>query len=148
MKAIQPRSLILPQYWRTGLEYEDCNNLLVHRSLEIYIPELHEKTVQIFAVENITAGVIGALWAWVELSPVPTSVSAAYWAAIGGGGGALAPVAPLIIAGSGVSGTSHSELLSWTMHSEYARVIVQMPVGANPTTAFWQVQLVFSGKGN
>lgn len=146
MISIQPHSLILPQYWVTGLEVEDVNDLLVHQSLEFYIPELQEKTLHILAIENIVAGVIGPLWVWVELSPVPTVISAAYWAAINGGGGALPPTVPHIIPGAGVSGRPHTELLAFDMHSEWARVIVQMPVAAAPATAFWQVQLIIAGK--
>ncbi|GAG92490.1 unnamed protein product, partial [marine sediment metagenome] len=56
----------------------------------------------------------GPLWIWVEISPVLSAVSADYWTAIGGGGGAyyqatglLPPVAPLVEAGLGVNGAVH-----------------------------------------
>jgi len=145
MIGIHAHTLVLPQYWVTGLETEDLNNLAAHVSIEFYIPEIQEKNLHVMAVENITAGVLGPLSVWVELSPVPSVMSTAYWAAIGGGGGALGPVAPLVIAGVGV-GTVHTEMIPWAIHSEWARVIAQMPASANPLTAFWQVQLIFSGK--
>lgn len=144
--VIQAHSLILPTFHPLGTEHEDIADLLTHVSSEFYCADIHEKKGQIVAIENVAAGVPGNLWWWVELSPVPSTISAAYWAAIGGGGGALAPVAPNILVGTGVDATTHTDLLAWTIHSEYARIIVQTPVAAALPNAFWQVQLIFSGK--
>ena len=144
--VIQQISLVLPQGWVTGLETEDMNDLVVHVSREFYCADIQEKHAQIVAIENIAAGAPGNLWFWVELSPVLSTTSTAYWAAIGGGGGALAPVAPTIIVPAVVDGTTHTEVIAWNMHSANARIVVQMPVAATPLTAFWQVQVIFSGK--
>lgn len=146
MTTIQAHSLILPTYHPAGNEYEDIANLLEHISSEFYCADIHEKAVQIVAIENIAAGVPGNLLCWVELSPVPSTISNAYWAAIGGGGGFLAPVAPLVEVAVGVDGTTHGIILNWVVHSPYARVVVQTPVAAALPTAFWQVQVVISGK--
>lgn len=144
--VIQVPSLVLPQYWVTGAEHEDIADLVTHISREFYIADVHEKEAQIVAIENVVAGVPGNLWWWVELSPVPTTISGAYWAAIGGGGGALAPVAPNIIVATGVNATTHPDLIPWVMHSNYARLVVQTPVAAALPNAFWQVQVIISGK--
>jgi len=143
---IQVHSLILPTYHPLGTEPEDIDDLLTHISSEFYCADIQEKKGQIIAIENVVAGVPGNLWWWVELSPVPSTISAAYWAAIGGGGGALAPAIPNILAGTGVDATTHTDLLAWTIHGEYARIIVQTPVAAALPNAFWQVQVIFSGK--
>lgn len=145
MIGIHRYTLILPQYWDNGLETEDLNDILEHTSVEIFVPEVHEKTVNILAIENITAGAMANLSVWIELSPVPSPVSTVYWAAIGGGGGALAPTAPLIIAAAGVNGTVHTEFLAFNTHTEWMRVVVQSALPA-PLTAFWQVQIIMSGK--
>lgn len=145
MTAIHVHSLILPQYYVTGLETEDLNDALEHTSQEIYIPEIQEKTVNLIAIENITAGAMAPLLWWVELSPVPSAISAAYWAAIGGGGGGIAPTAPQIIAPTGVTGTLTPDARAFTMHSAWMRVVVQSAL-ATPLTAFWQIQVIMSGK--
>lgn len=145
--VIQAVSLILPQFWVTGQETEAVNDLLTHVSREFYIADLHEKKVHITAIENIqAAGVPGNLWCWVELSPVSSVISAAYWAAIGGGGGFLAPVVPTVIVATGVNATTHSIMLPWAIHSAWARAVVQTPVAATPATDFWNVQVMVSGK--
>ena len=146
MTTIQIPSIILPQVWEFGNETENINDIITHLSIDIPVRYLQEKIVHITAIEDIAAGVPGNLWFWVELSPVPSTTSAAYWAAIGGGGGALAPVAPTIIVPAVVDGTTHTEVIAWNMHSANARIVVQMPVAAVPLTAFWQVQVIFSGK--
>jgi hypothetical protein len=143
---VQAASLILPAYWTAGTEHEDIADLVVHVSREFYIADIHEKQVQIVAIENVAAGIPGTLWCWVELSPVPTSVSGAYWAAIGGGGGALAPVVPLTIVGTGVNATTHTEMIAWNIHSPFARIVVQTPIAAALPNAYWQVQVIVSGK--
>jgi len=143
---VQSLTLILPQYSILGTETEAIQDILTHVSREFHVADIQEKQAQIVAIENITAGVPGPLWVWVELSPVESIVSTAYWAAIGGGGGTLVPVAPAIIGPTGVTATIHPLILAWTIHSVFARVVVQTPVAAAPLTAFWQVQVIFSGK--
>ncbi len=149
---IQIPSIILPNVpIITGAETETVNNLVTHVSLELDLSTgfayLRDKTIHIVATEIVVAGVPGALQAWVEVSPYPTSVSAAYWAAIGGGGGALAPIAPTIEAATGVNLTVHTLMLAWQIHSPYARLVVQTPVSATPLTSFWLCQAMLSGKG-
>jgi len=148
---IQIPSIVLPQ---AGAGTEDIDDLVTHLSIDIAVSDvgapvvewLQEKMVQIIATEVVAAGMPGNLWCWIELSPVASVVSAAYWAAIGGGGGALAPVAPTVVVATGVNGTVHTLLLPWTIHSPYARVVAQMPVAATPATDYWQIQCLFSGK--
>ena len=157
MAVIQPPSIILPTLTPLGTEVETVNNLLEHTSIEFPVEYLQEKQIHIVATEVVVAGVPGSLWCWVELSPFPSANSlmwpaplpatAAYWAAIGGGGGALAPVAPLIEVATGVNATVHSILIPWTQHSAWARLIIQTPVAAAPATAFWLVQAIVSAKG-
>ena len=144
--VIQAPSLILPTFWILGTEIEDIDDLLEHTSREFYCADIHEKEVQIVAIENIAAGVPGNLLCWVELSPVPTVTSAAYWAAIGGGGGALAPIAPLVEVAVPLDAQAHGIILNWVVHSAYARVVVQTPVAAALPNAFWQIQVIFNGK--
>jgi hypothetical protein len=78
------------------------------------------------------------------LSPYPTTTTGLYWAAIGGGGGLVAPVLPTTITGTGTSLTIQGAILAWTVHSEYARLVVQTP--AFSATAVWLVQAMISGK--
>ncbi len=149
---IQVPSIILPAVpILTGTELETVNDLLEHTSLEIdtggSLAYLQEKVIFVVATEIVVAGVPGPLWAWVELSPYLSTTSTAYWAAIGGGGGALAPLAPLIDAPTGVTLTVHTFILPWTIHSPYARLVIQTPVAATPATAFWTCQAMIAGKG-
>lgn len=144
---LQVPSIILPGVWSVGTETETVADLLEHTSIELDVEELQEKCVQIVATEAVAAGVPGNLWAWIELSPYVTTTSGSYWAAIGGGGGALAPTAPLIIVGTGVNLTPHSFFLPWVAHSLFARLVIQTPVAAGLPGAFWVVQAIFSGKG-
>lgn len=152
--VVQAHSLILPQFYVTGLEHEDINDLVCHISREFYVADIQEKKAQLIAIENIAVGAPGNLWWWVELSPVLSTTSSAYWAAIGGGGGInpatllpyIAPMAPNIIVATGVNGTPHTDMIAWTMHSEYARLVVQTPVNAGLPNDFWQVQVMVSGK--
>lgn len=144
---VQIASIILPRVWVTGVEVETVNNLVAHVSIDIPVEHLQEKTIHVIAIETITAGVPGNLWVWVELSPVNTVTSALYWAAIGGGGGAFPPAAPAILVPTGVNNAVHSLALPWTIHSPFARLVVQMPVAAAPLTAFWRVQAIVDGKG-
>jgi len=143
---IQAPSLILPQFYVLGNEIENIDDLLEHTSIEFPIEQIDQKMVNVVAVEVTTAGVPGPLWTWIELSPVDSVTSAAYWAAIGGGGGALAPLVPIITNGTGVDGTVHTFTIPWRTHSTYARAVVQSPVSAAIATAFWRVQVLVSGK--
>lgn len=144
---LSPPSLILPTYYVNGTEVENIEDLVEHTSREIYIADVQEKEISIVAIEVVTVAAPGALWFWVELSPVRSVTSAAYWAAIGGGGGAQIPLTPVVIAGTGVNGAAHTEMIGWTLHSYYARAVVQTPVNAGLPGDYWQVQVHFSGKG-
>lgn len=144
--SIQAYSLVLPQYWVNGTETEVVDDLVEHTSIEFFIVDVQEKIIHIVAIENVAVAAPGNLWCWIELSPVPSTVSNAYWGAIGGGGGAIAPTAPLIIVGTGVDGTTHAEKIAWNMHSTYARIVVQTPVAAGAPGDNWRVQIAFEGK--
>lgn len=147
MPAIQIPSIVLPQVWVLGTETEWVDDLVTHVGIDIPIEQLQEKTIQIMAIEALLApGVPGPLWCWIELSPFPSTISAAYWAAIGGGGGALPPVVPLIEVAAGVALRVHTIILPWALHSPYARVVVQTPVAAALPNAFWMVQAQIVGK--
>ncbi|MDD4985456.1 MAG: hypothetical protein PHQ43_06655 [Dehalococcoidales bacterium] len=152
---IQAPSVILPTLAPLSTETETVDDLVVHTSLEFPVEYLQEKEIHIIATEVVVAGVPGALNCWVELSPIPSAnnlmwpfplpAAATYWAAFGGGGGAMVPVAPLVEAATGVTATVHSILIPWAIHSAWARLVIQTPVSATPATAFWIVQAVFSG---
>ena len=151
MPIKQVPSLILPTAWTIGTETETIDDILEHTSIEFSAEFLQEKQVHILATEValVPAAVPGNLWYWVELSPVASTTSANYWAAIGGGGGAIAPAAPAIeVSGlGGAAGTlAHTMLLTWTMHSVWARVVVQTPVAAALPNASWVVQVLISAK--
>lgn len=151
---IQAPSLILPAFHPLGTEHEDIDDLVCHISSEFYIADIHEKEVQVVAIENVAAGVPGNLWCWVELSPVPSTSSFAHWAAIGGGGNVnpatllpyIVPVVPVIEVATGVNGTPHGIILNWVVHSAYARIVLQTPVAAGLPNAYWQVQVRIAGK--
>lgn len=143
---IQKPSIVLPTVWSVGTETEDINDLLEHTSIDIACENLQEKLIEIVATEVVVAGTPGPLWYWVELSPYDSDTSTAYWSAIGGGGGALAPVAPEIEVATGVTLTVHTMHYAFTQHSAYARVVVQVPVAAAPATAYWAVQVLISAK--
>jgi len=155
MAVIQPPSIIIPILSPLGTERETVNDLVGHTSIEFPVEFLQEKEIHIIAAEVVVAGVPGNLECWVELSPFPTINSlywpaplpalAAYWAAIGGGGGALAPIAPMVEVATGVTGTVHSILIPWAIHSVWARLVIRTPVSATPATAFWIVQAIVSG---
>lgn len=144
---IQTHDLILPAYHRLDTDAELVANLVEHTSREFNIADLQEKIIHIVAIESVAVAAPGNLWVWIELSPVPSTVSTAYWAAIGGGGGTLAPTAPLVIVGAGVDGTTHTEMMAWNIPSQYARVVVQTPVAAGIPNDHWHVQVIFEGKG-
>ncbi len=147
MVILQVPSIILPIVHPLGNEVEWLNDLVVHRSIEFEISFIRDKNIQIMATEILPfGGVPGALWAWVELSPVPSTISALYWAAIGGGGGVRPPLAPVIEAPTGVPDTAHTFMLPWNIHSAWARLVCQVPVAATPLMTFWAVQAVISGK--
>lgn len=143
---VQIPSLILPTVWRFGTETENIDDLVEHTSLEFPTQYLRDKTVYVYAVEVVLAGVPGPLNVWVEVSPYPSTVSAAYWSAIGGGGGALPPVAPIVEIAAGVNLTVHTFTIPWNIHSDYARVVVQTPVAAALPAAFWVVQVLVAGQ--
>lgn len=172
MTTIQAPSLILPRVWSTGIESETIDDLLCHVSIEFPVEYLQEKQVRILAIEAVAVGVPGNLWMWVELSPYPSvsselwtipsslwltplPTSAAYWAAIGGGGGVnpatlmpyVVPIAPTVLAGTGVNLAQQTAMLAWTMHSAWARVVIQTPVAAALPAAYWVVQVQVSAKG-
>jgi hypothetical protein len=141
---IQVPSIILPTVSPLGTETQQISGATKYYSLEFSTRNLQEKCIQIFAEEVDAVGAPGALWAWVELSPYPTTTTGLYWAAIGGGGGLVAPVLPTTITGTGTSLTIQGAILAWTVHSEYARLVVQTP--AFSATAVWLVQAMISGK--
>ena len=64
----------------------------------------------------------------------------------GGGGGPVVPTVPNVLVGTGVDGASQNDMIAWTMHSEFARIVVRTPVNAGLPDDFWQVQAIFSGK--
>ena len=154
MAVIQVPWPILPRIIILGTEVETINDLVEHTSIEFPVEYLQEKEVHILATEVIVAGVPGNLNCWIELSPVPSAnnlmwpaplpFNPATWAAIGGGGGALAPVAPVVEVATGVPATVHNILIPWAIHSAWARVVIQTPVSATPLTALWIVQALFS----
>ena len=142
--AIQVPSIILPTAWTLGTETETIADAIEHTSIDIsVVVYLQEKSVYISATEVVAAGVPGPLWCWIELSPYDSDTSTAYWAAIGGGGGAIAPFAPTIEIGTGVNGTVHSLILPWTIHSPWARLVIQTP--AIVATASWAIQALIGG---
>jgi len=143
---LQVQSIILPTISPLGTETETIDDLVEHTSLEFPIDYIQEKNVQIIATEVTALGVSGPLWAWVELSPVASTTSTAYWAAIGGGGGDIVPTTPTIVPATGVSLTVHTFMLQWTTHSPFARVVIQTPVAAALPLAVWLVQVVVGGK--
>ena len=140
---LQVPSIVLPTIWTLGTETETVADVATHTSIEFSVNSIQNKTVHVFAQEVVFAGVPGPLWAWIELSPYPTTVFGGYWAAIGGGGGMLPPTAPVIIAGVGVNLAIHGFFLPWAIHSEYARLVIQTPVTV--ATAVWLIQAQISG---
>lgn len=148
--------IILPQVWVTGLETENLQDLVTHPSIDVDVEYLQEKIVHIRAIEFITAGMPGALWCWIETSPVPFTTTDVYHAAIGGGGGPINPatllpyinpVVPAIIVPTGAVGTIHTLSLPWAIHSPYARVVLWTPVAAIPLADFWMCQAMVTAKG-
>lgn len=138
--------LVLPQVWVTGAETETVADLVTHVSVDLPTQYLGQKLVHVLAMEIVVAGVPGNLQMWIELSPYASSLSTAYWGAIGGGGGALPPVAPQVLAATGVNLTIHNILIPWVIDSAYARLVIQTPVAGALPGAFWVVQALFNGK--
>ena len=145
--------IVLP--YPLGTEWELIADLLEHSSdLDalgrgsggVPVDYLQEKCVTIMAAEVVGAGVPGNLLWWVELSPYPSTVTTAYWAAIGGGGGTQPPTVPNVIVAAGVHGTVHTDFIAWEVHSAYMRVVVQTPVAAALPNAFWAVQVLVFAK--
>lgn len=144
MSPIQVPSIILPTAWSLGTETEAIDDTDEHPSIDIPTVYLQEKCIYISATEVVAAGVPGPLWCWIELSPYDSDTSTAYWAAIGGGGGAIVPFAPTILVATGTNLTIHGIILPWTIHSPFARLVVQTPVAV--ATATWAVQALLAGK--
>ena len=154
MTTLQVPSIILPTIAVLGTEVETINDLAEHTSREFPVEYLQEKMVNIIATEVVVAGVPGNLNCWIELSPLPSvnslmwpaplPVNPAAWGAIGGGGGALAPVAPVVEVATGVPATIHTILIPWAIHSAWARLVLMTPVSATPATAFWICQAIVS----
>lgn len=142
MKTVQIPSIILPNM---GAAYnplltEAMNDLVAHTSADISCLEhLQEKTCFLWATEVVFLGAPGNLNFTLQISPYPSLTSAAYFATLG-----AAPTATIVP--TGVHGTVHTATFSWTAHSPYARVLAQMPVAGTPLTAYWVVQVLFSGK--
>ena len=143
-QPVQVPSIVLPTAYTLGTETELIDDTDEHTSVDILVNSLQEKMIYITAAEVVAAGVPGPLWCWIELSPWLTATSAAYWAAIGGGGGEIAPLSPHIEIGTGTNGRIHGIILLWTGHSHYARVVIQTPVRVE--TASWAVQCLIGGK--
>jgi len=156
MPPIQVPSLTLPFPYTTTTDVELIDDLLVHNSVDIPVEQMKEKTVIIWATEVVLGvAVPGNLTCWVELSPFASSVSTAFWTAIGGGGGAsyplipaFAPIAPAIAVATGVNGVVHPPImLRWLNHSPYARIRIQTPVAVGLPLAYWAVQVWFMAGG-
>lgn len=139
---------------------ETIADILEHTSIEFPVEYLQEKQIHIVATEVALApmAVPGPLWCWVELSPYPSAnnaywaaplpVTAAFWSAISGGGGALVPLAPHIeVSGlGGAAGTLvHTVILPWSIHSAWARLVVQTPAAAALPAAYWVIQAMMAG---
>ena len=139
MRVIQIPSIILPTSWTLGTEVEAMNDIAEHLSIDIPLLQFtQEKTIHIFATEVVAFGAPGNLQFTVQLSPVPSTTSVAYFATLG---------VPTTIVPSGVHGTAHTAVIAWTTHSPYARLVVQMPVCATPLTSYFVVQALISAKG-
>lgn len=159
----QRPTLILPTSYanNTGgtlASTETIANNLEHTSAEFFIEHLSNITIHVMAMEIIpVGGNPGQLHCWIELSiwptvntttllwPSPLPASATYWAAIGGGGGAVPPIAPDIITATGVSTTVQNLLMPFDTHSMWCRVVLQTPVPH--ATSYWVTQVLVSGKG-
>jgi len=154
MAVIQVPWPILPRIIILGTEVETINDLVEHTSIEFQVEYLQEKMVNIIATEVVVAGVPGNLNCWIELSPLPSVNSLmwpaplpfnpAAWGAIGGGGGAIVPTAPVLQVATGINATVHTILIPWAIHSAWARLVIQTPVSATPLTAYWIVQAAFT----
>jgi len=148
-------SLVLPQEWVIGDEVEVIGDLVAHASIDCStMMSMQEKQFHILATEAVGFGTPGNLWVWVEVSPYPSSVTTAYWEAIGGSVGAVTPVpdvprvpvAPNVIVATGTNLTQHRLILPFTLHDEYCRICVRTPVSADLATAQWAVQALFMAK--
>jgi len=95
----------------------------------------------------VVSGVPGNMQCWVELSPYLTTTTNLYWSAIGGGGNFLAPTAPHIEVGTGLSLAVHTIMLPWQIHSEYARLVIQTPIAADLPLSYWGLQAMVCGQG-
>lgn len=152
MAIIQVPSLVLPYPYTNTSSMEIVADTVPHNSVDIPVEPLGEKTAIIWATEVVALGVPGPLWCWVELSPFPSSVTTAFFAAIGGGGGpsypgvpAMVPVTPTIEVATGTNDVVHTIMLRWLNHSPWARIRVGTP--GMVATATWAVQVWVMGKG-
>ena len=117
--TIQIPNIILPTA-RVGVEA--MADAAQHISLSLPVRYLQEKTVQVYAA--IAAGAPAPLNIWVELAPSDT---AALYVIVG--------VPTVIVA-------TENAILQWTTHSEFARVIAQVPAWAAGT---WEIAIHFLG---
>lgn len=162
MNEVIAPTLILPTTYAVSgdladlADTETIADALEHTSAEMKLDQEDMKTIHVLATEIVpVAGAAGQLLCWVEGSPYPTAnsndwlaplpVSALYWAAIGGGGGAFAPTAPVIEPGIGVNLSAHTIIFDFQMHHPFSRVVLQTPVPH--ATSYWLVQVLISGKG-
>jgi len=150
--SVQIPIIILPTVAPTGTEVEIVADAVTHVSLEpannnglSILEYCYEKTAFIFAQEVVVAGVPGPLNIWVEESAYPSAVSPLFWSAIGGGGGAFAPIAFDTIVGVGVNDAVHGLPIHWNSYAPFIRVVVQTPFPA--AAAFWAVQVIFAAQG-
>lgn len=154
-------ALVSIQYQSPILTAEVVDDVAEHTSIEFPIEYMQEKIIYITAIEMPAVGMVGVpgnLLCWVEISPYPSVntvyyalpliASAVLWSAIGGGGGALPPIAPAIEPALGVALTLHTLSLPWAIHSNYARLIIQTPVAPAPGTlvAYWIVSAIYAAK--
>lgn len=162
--TLQAQGIILPTVAPLLTETEMIDDLVEHTSIEFPAEYLQEKEVHITATEVALVAVVpGTLWCWIELSPYPSvntegtwsywptplPASTAYWAAIGGGGGAIVPTVPhLEVSGlAGLPGTLvHTIILPWEIHSPWARLVIQTPIADDLPNAYWEIQCMVSAK--
>ena len=140
---LQIPSLVLPAgTWTFGTETELLTDLVVHQGITADVRYLQEKMVHVIATEIVAVGAPGNLLCWIEISS-----NGVTWGAIGGGGGVLPAIVPIVEVGIGVNLTIHEILLPWAIHSVYCRIVAQCPVNAGLPGDFWAVQGWLEGKG-
>lgn len=153
--TLQIPSIILPRSYAAGTgslaSTETIADITEHTSIEFPVEFLQEKNIFITATELALApaAIPRPLWYWVELSPYPSAnntywpepypISAAYWAPI-----ATPSIEVSLLAGA-AGFITHPLMLPWSIHSPWARVVLQTPVPAALPTAYWVVQVLFVG---